>query len=109
MEEEQRMILVNVSEIPGKNVEILGMVKGSIVQSKHMGKDILAGFKTMVGGEIKGYTEMLTEARQIATQRMIDEAQQMGADAILKVTYASASIMQGAAEVMAYGTAVKII
>ena len=103
------MILVNISEIPGKQVEILGMVKGSVVQSKHMGKDLMAGFKTIVGGEIKSYTEMLTEARDIATGRMIAEAQSLGADAILKVTYASASIMQGAAEVMAYGTAVKFI
>ena len=103
------MILVNISEIPGKKFEVLGLVKGSVVQSKHMGKDILAGFKTLVGGEIGDYTEMLTEARQIATKRMVDEAEKLNADAILKVTYASASIMQGAAEVMAYGTAVKFV
>ena len=103
------MILVNISEIPGKNFEILGMVKGSIVQSKHMGRDIMAGFKTLVGGEIKGYTEMLNEARQIATKRMVDEAEALGADAVLKITYASAAVMQGAAEVMAYGTAVKFV
>ena len=103
------MILVNISEIPGKKFEVLGLVKGSVVQSKHMGKDILAGFKTLVGGEIGDYTEMLTEARQIATKRMVDEAEKLGANAILKVTYASASIMQGAAEVMAYGTAVKFV
>ena len=103
------MILVNISEIPGKKFEVLGLVKGSVVQSKHMGKDIMAGFKTLVGGEIGDYTEMLTEARQIATKRMVDEAEKLGADAILKVTYASASIMQGAAEVMAYGTAVKFV
>jgi uncharacterized protein YbjQ (UPF0145 family) len=103
------MILVNISEIPGKKIEILGMVKGSVVQSKHVGKDIMAGFKTIVGGELKGYTEMLNEARQIATQRMIDDASALGADAVLKVTYASASVMQGAAEIMAYGTAVKFV
>ena len=103
------MILVNISVIPGKNFEILGMVKGSVVQSKHMGKDLMAGFKTLVGGEIKGYTEMLVEARQIATKRMVDEAEALGADAILKVMYSSSSIMQGAAEVMAYGTAVKFV
>ena len=103
------MILVNISEIPGKKFEVLGLVKGSVVQSKHMGRDIMAGFKTIVGGEIKGYTEMLVEARQIATNRMIDEANQLNADAILKVTYSSASIMQGAAEVIAYGTAVKFV
>jgi uncharacterized protein YbjQ (UPF0145 family) len=103
------MVLVNISEIPGKKIEILGMVKGSVVQSKHVGRDIMAGFKTIVGGEIKGYTEMLNEARQIATKRMVDEAEKLGADAVLKVTYASASVMQGAAEVMAYGTAVKFV
>ena len=103
------MILVNIEQIPGKNFEVLGLVKGSVVQSKHLGKDIMAGFKTMVGGEIKGYTEMLIEARQIATKRMVDEAESMGADAILRVMYESASIMQGAAEVIAYGTAVKFV
>lgn len=103
------MILVNISEIPGKKFEILGLVKGSVVQSKHVGRDFMAGLKTLVGGEIVGYTEMLTEARQIATKRMVDDAQRLGADAILKVTYASAGIMQGAAEIMAYGTAVKFV
>jgi len=103
------MLLVNIANIPGKNVEVIGMVKGSVVQSKHMGKDFMAGIKSMVGGELKGYTEMLTEARQLATKRMVDEATKLGADAILKVTYESASIVQGAAEVMAYGTAVKFV
>ena len=103
------MVLVNISEIPGKKFEALGLVKGSVVQSKHIGRDIMAGFKTMVGGELKGYTEMLIEARQIATKRMVDEATALGADAILRVMYESASIMQGAAEVIAYGTAVKFI
>lgn len=103
------MILVNINDIPGKKYEILGIVKGSVVQSTHLGKDIMAGFKTLVGGEIKSYTEILTEARQISTKRMVDEAEALGADAVLKVTYSSASIMQGAAEVMAYGTAVKFV
>lgn len=103
------MILVNISDIPGKKFEVLGLVKGSVVQSKHVGKDIMAGFKTIVGGEIKSYTEMLTEARQIATKRMVDEANSLGADAVLKVTFSSAAIMQGAAEIIAYGTAVKFI
>jgi len=103
------MLLVNIMDIPGKNFEVIGLVKGSVVQSKHLGRDIMAGFKTMVGGEIKGYTEMLIEARQIATKRMVDEATALGADAILKVTYESSSIMQNAAEVMAYGTAVKFV
>jgi len=103
------MVLVNIFEIPGKNFEVLGMVKGSVVRSKHVGRDIMAGFKTIIGGEIKGYTEMLVEAREIATKRMIKEAEDLGADAILKVTYETASIMQGAAEIMAYGTAVKFV
>jgi len=103
------MLLVNIMDIPGKNFEVIGLVKGSVVQSKHLGRDLMASFKTMIGGEIKGYTEMLIEARQIATKRMVDEAAALGADAILKVTYESASIMQNAAEVMAYGTAVKFV
>ena len=103
------MMLVNISEIPGKKFEVLGMVKGSVVRSKHVGKDIVASFKTLIGGEIKGYTEMLTEAREIASKRMIKEAEALGADAVLKVTYTTAGIMQGAAEIMAYGTAVKFV
>jgi uncharacterized protein YbjQ (UPF0145 family) len=83
------------------------MVKGSIVQSKHVGRDLVAGFKSIVGGEIWAYTEMLSEARQIATDRMIDEAKKLGADAIVGVRYESSSIMANAAEVLAYGTAIK--
>ena len=85
----------------------MGLVKGNTVQSKNIGKDIGAGFKTIIGGEISGYTEMLREARQIATQRMIDEAEGLGADAVINVRFASSSIMQSAAEIIAYGTAVK--
>ena len=103
------MKLVSIETIPGQNFEAIGVVKGTIVQSKNFGKDFMAGMKTLVGGEIKGYTEMLVEARQIATKRMVDEAEQLGADAIVGVRYASSSVMQGAAEVMAYGTAVKYI
>ena len=103
------MIVTNLFEVPGRKYELLGLVKGSVVQSKHLGKDLLAGFKTMVGGEIKAYTEMLNEARHIATTRMINEATGMGADAVLCVRYSSASIMDGSAEVLAYGTAVKFI
>lgn len=91
----------------GKEYEVLGLVKGEIVQSKHFGKDFMAGMKTLVGGEIKGYTEMIKEARQIATRRMVDEAEKLGADAIVGVKYGSSAVMQGAAEVIAYGTAVK--
>lgn len=103
------MKLVSIETIPGQNFEVLGVVKGTIVQSKNFGKDFMAGMKTLVGGEIKGYTDMLIEARQIATKRMVDEAQSLGADAIVGVRYTSSSVMQGAAEVMAYGTAVKFI
>lgn len=101
------MLLLNIEYIPGKRIEALGMVKGSVVQCKNFGKDFMAGMKTLVGGEITGYTEMLVEARQIATKRMVDAAEALGADAVVGLRYASASVMQGAAEVIAYGTAVK--
>ncbi|MDE6943210.1 MAG: YbjQ family protein [Lachnospiraceae bacterium] len=101
------MLLVNTDYISGKELETLGIVKGNIVQTKNFGKDFMAGIKTLVGGEIVQYTEMLNQARQIAVKRMVDEAQALGADAIINVRYASASVMQGAAEVIAYGTAVK--
>ena len=101
------MLLVNIDHIPGREFEALGIVKGTVVQSKNLGKDFMAGMKTLVGGEISGYTEMLIEARQIATKRMVDEAEAMGADAVVNMRYGSSSVMQGAAEVIAYGTAVK--
>ena len=101
------MKLVSIDSIPGKEYEALGLVKGTIVQSKNFGRDFMAGLKTLVGGEIVGYTEMLNEARQIATKRMVDEAESLGADAIIGVRYGSSAVMQGAAEVVAYGTAVK--
>lgn len=94
--------------IPGKKIEALGIAKGSVVQSKNFGKDFMAGMKTLVGGEIESYTQMLTEARQIATKRMVDDAEAMGADAVIGIRYTSASVMQGAAEITAYGTAVRI-
>nr|WP_315021269.1 heavy metal-binding domain-containing protein [uncultured Aminipila sp.] len=101
------MLLVNINYIPGKDIEVIGIVKGNVVQSKNVGRDIMAGVKGLVGGELSGYTEMLTEARQIATKRMVDEAEKLGADAILEIQFSSAAIMQGAAEIIAYGTAVK--
>lgn len=101
------MLLVNTDYITGKELEMLGIVKGSIVQTKNFGKDFMAGIKTLVGGEVKEYTDMLNQARQIAVKRMVDEAQELGADAVVNVRYASSSVMQGAAEVIAYGTAVK--
>jgi uncharacterized protein YbjQ (UPF0145 family) len=101
------MLLVNIDSISNKEVEELGIVKGSVVRTKHIGKDVMAGFKTLVGGEIASYTEMMGEARSIATSRMIKEAQSLNADAIVGVRYTSAAVMGGAAEIMAYGTAVK--
>ena len=102
------MLLLNIDYVPGKEVEPLGLVKGTVVQSKNVGKDFMAGMKTLVGGESTGYTEMLVEARQIATKRMVDEAAAMGADAVINVRFGSSAVMQGAAEVIAYGTAVKL-
>lgn len=101
------MKLLSINHIPGVEYEAIGLVKGTVVQTKNFGKDFMAGMKTLVGGEIKGYTEMLNEARAIATKRMVDEAEELGADAIIGVTYGSSAVMQGAAEVIAYGTAVK--
>ena len=103
------MKLLNIDYIPGKEIEALGIVKGTIVQSKNFGKDFMAGMKTLVGGEIKDYTEMLNEARQLAIKRMVDEAEALGADAVLNIRFASSSMMQSAAEVVAYGTAVKLL
>ena len=103
------MILVNTDYISGKELEMLGIVKGSTIHSKHIGKDISQAFKTLVGGELKAYNEMMNEARAIATKRMVVEAEAMEADAIVNIRYASAAVMQGAAEVIAYGTAVKFI
>ena len=101
------MKLVSIETIPGQEFEVLDVVKGTVVFSKNFGHDFMAGMKTLVGGEIKGYTDMLNEARQIATKRMADAAEALGADAVVGLRYASASVMQGAAEVIAYGTAVK--
>ena len=103
------MLLLTLNYIPGKEIEALGVVKGTIVQTKNLGKDFMSGMKSLVGGELNSYTEMLNEARQVATKRMVDEATVMGADAVINIRYESASLMQGAAEVMVYGTAVKFI
>ena len=101
------MILVNTDYISGKELEMLSLVKGSTIQSKHIGKDITQSFKTLVGGELKAYNEMMNDARALATKRMVEEAEALGADAVVNVKYSSSSVMQGAAEVIAYGTAVK--
>ncbi len=103
------MILVTTDYISGKELEMIGMVKGSTVHSKNIGKDITAGFKTLVGGELKAYTEMMNEARAMATKRMAEEAESLGADAVVNIRYSSSAIMQGAAEVIAYGTAVRFV
>ncbi len=102
------MLLTTTENIAGREYEILGLVKGATIQSKNIGKDFGAGLKSLVGGELTGYTDMMEEAREIATQRMIADAQRMGADAIVGMRFSTSGIMQGAAEVMAYGTAVKI-
>lgn len=103
------MILTTTEHIPGKEYEIIGIARGSTIQSKNIGKDIGQSFKTLVGGELKSYNEMMNEARALATKRMVEDAQAQGADAVVCMRYVSASVMQGAAEVMAYGTAVKFL
>ena len=103
------MLLVNTPTVEGKKImEVLGLVRGNTVHSKHLGKDIGAGLKTLIGGEIKAYTEMLTNARDDATGRMVAEAEKFGADAVVNVRYTTSQTMQGAAEILAYGTAVKL-
>ncbi|MDD7289458.1 MAG: YbjQ family protein [Clostridiales bacterium] len=101
------MIVVNTDYISGKELEMLGLVKGSTIQTKNIGRDITQGFKTLVGGELGAYTQMMNDARDLAAQRMEEEAIRLGADAVVNVRFATSAIMQGAAEVMAYGTAVK--
>ena len=104
---EKKMILVNTDYISGKELETLGLVQGSTIQSKNIGRDISQGFKTLVGGELKAYTDMMNEARALATKRMVREAESLGANGVVNIRYASSTVMQGAAEVIAYGTAVK--
>ena len=100
------MLTVTTDFIPGAEFEVLGIVTGSTVRAKHVGKDFVASFRTIVGGEVNEYTEMMREARSIAMDRMIAEAMSINADAIVGVRYSSSEIMQGSAEIMAYGTAV---
>ncbi len=101
------MILVNTDYITGKELEMLGIAKGSTIQTKNVGRDITQSFKSLVGGELESYNQMMNDARALATKRMVKEAEQLGADAIVNVRYASSAVLQGAAEVIAYGTAVK--
>ena len=103
------MIISNTETIPGRRiVEFYGVVTGNTVRAKHVGRDIMAGLKNIVGGELKGYTELLQDSRKEATERMIEQAQSMGANAVVNVRYATSSISQGAAELFAYGTAVRV-
>ena len=103
------MIMTNTDFVPGREVsQILGLVRGNTIQAKGIGKDMVAGFRNMIGGEIKEYTEMLAEAREIALKRMEEKAQKMGADAVINVRFMTSSVMAAAAEILAYGTAVKL-
>ncbi len=104
-----QIILSNIETIPGKTIIThFGLVQGSTIRAKHLGKDILAGLKNIIGGELKGYTELLQESRDEALQRMIKQAEEMGANAIVNIRFATSSVAQGAAELFAYGTAVKV-
>lgn len=100
-------MILSTTENIGKDYEVVGLVEGSVVQSRHIGRDILAGLKTIIGGEIKSYSDLMETSRKVANQRMIDSAKSKGANAIVSIKYQTADVMQGAAEVMVYGTAVK--
>jgi len=103
------MIVVNTEGVPGRRIaSVLGLVQGNTVRTKHFGRDLAAGLKNIVGGELKGYTELLTEARRQAMERMLAQAQQLGADAVVNVRYTTSAVTGGAAELYAYGTAVKL-
>lgn len=101
------MLLLNIDHVPGREIEALGLVKGAVVQATHFGKDFMAAMKTLVGGEVDGYTRLMEDARKVATKRMVDDAERMGADAVINIRFASSSIMHSAAEVTVYGTAVR--
>jgi uncharacterized protein YbjQ (UPF0145 family) len=101
--------LYNTEIIPGQKYEAIGLVKGSMIQSKHLGRDIMNMLKSIVGGELMGYSEMLNEARAIATKRMIQDAMDKKADAVVNVRYTTSAVLQGAAEILVYGTAVRFI
>lgn len=103
------MILTNIESVPGRNiVEHFGLVQGSTIRAKHIGRDIMASLKNIIGGELKGYTELLKESRKEATERMVKQAEQLGANAIVNIRYATSSVTQGASELFAYGTAVRV-
>lgn len=103
------MIFTTTETVPGKEIhEILGVVTGNVVQSKHVGRDIMAGLKSIVGGELKGYTEMLTEARNMAVERLVEDASNLGADAVVCIRFTTSAVADGASEIMAFGTAVRL-
>lgn len=102
------MIISTLNYVPEREIEVVGLVKGNVVQAKNIGRDIMAGFKNIAGGEIRSYTDMLSEAREIATDRMMQEAMSMGADAVINVRFDSSSVIDGTCEIIAYGTAVRI-
>ncbi|TQS85393.1 MAG: hypothetical protein A3208_03460 [Candidatus Methanoprimaticola hominis] len=103
------MLLTTTENIPGRSYEILGIVKGNMIQTRNIGRDIGQGLKSMVGGELSTYTEMMNESRAVATKRMVEEAEKLGADAVVMMRYSTSTVMQGAAEIIAYGTAVKYV
>lgn len=103
------MLLTTTENIPGKSYEIRGIVKGNMIQTRNIGRDIGQGLKSMVGGELSTYTEMMNESRAVATKRMVEEAEKLGADAVIMMRYSTSTVMQGAAEIIAYGTAVKYV
>ena len=103
------MLLTTTENIPGRSYEILGIVKGNMIQTRNIGRDIGQGLKSMVGGELSTYTEMMNESRAVATKRMVEEAEKLSADAVVMVRYSTSTVMQGAAEIIAYGTAVRYV
>ena len=109
MESNWDIILTNIETVPGRTMlEHYGLVQGSTIRAKHVGRDFMAGLKNIFGGELKGYTELLVESRKQATERMVAQAREMGANAIINVRYTTSSVAQGASEILAYGTAVKV-
>jgi uncharacterized protein YbjQ (UPF0145 family) len=104
------MVVVNTEFVPGQRVaQVLGLVRGNTIRARHLGRDIMAGLKSVVGGEIKSYTELMTRAREEALARMVEEAEKLGANGVLNVRFTTVSVMQGAAEILAYGTAVTLV
>jgi uncharacterized protein YbjQ (UPF0145 family) len=106
---EKMVPLYNTENIPGQKYELIGLVKGTMIQSKHLGKDIGNVLKSIVGGELRGYSEMLNESRAMATKRLMQEAIDLNADAVVNLRYTTSAVMQGAAEILVYGTAVKFV